>query len=144
MAYNYRQINFEVMSDTEHCYKTIPALINAVQLSVSTQYMVAEEDNIDQPISETNDTKYIVSGKRSFEAAKEYAGKKIAVLNYANNLSIGGAPFYADAQEESLCRCSTLLPCLQTMKASFYHKHHKHHELYSTKLMWGTDVRSEL
>ena len=122
MAYNYRQINFEVMSDTEHCYKTIPALINAVQLSVSTQYMVAEEDNIDQPISETKDTKYIVSGKRSFEAAKEYAGKKIAVLNYANNLSIGGAPFYAGAQEESLCRCSTLLPCLQAMKASFYHK----------------------
>ena len=141
MAYNYRQINFEVMSDTEHCYKTIPALINAVQLSVSTQYMVAEEDNIDQPISETNDTKYIVSGKRSFEAAKDYVGKKIAVLNFANNLSIGGAPFYAGAQEESLCRCSTLLPCLQAMKESFYHKHH---ELYSTKLMWGTDVRSEL
>ena len=75
MAYNYRQINFEVMSDTEHCYKTIPALINAVQLSVSPQYMVAEEDNIDQPISETNDTKYIVSGKRSFEAAKDYVDK---------------------------------------------------------------------
>lgn len=132
MEYNYRQINFEVMSDTEHCYKTMPALINAVQKSVSNQYMVAEEDNIDQPISETKDTKYIVSGKRSFEAAKEYAGKKIAVLNYANNLSIGGAPFYAGAQEESLCRCSTLLPCLQAMKASFYHKHH---ELYSTKQM---------
>lgn len=132
MAYNYRQINFEVMSDTEHCYKTIPALINAVQLSVSTQYMVAEEDNIDQPISETNDTKYIVSGKRSFEAAKDYVGKKIAVLNFANNLSIGGAPFYAGAQEESLCRCSTLLPCLREMKESFYHKHH---ELYCTKQM---------
>lgn len=125
MDYNYRQINFEVMSDTEHCYKTMPALINAVQKSASNQYMVAEEDNIDQPISETKDTKYIVSGKRSFEAAKEYAGKKIAVLNYANNLSIGGAPFYAGAQEESLCRCSTLLPCLQAMKASFYHKHHE-------------------
>ena len=132
MAYNYRQINFEVMSDTEHCYNTIPALINAVQLSVSTQYMVAEEDNIDQPISETNDTKYIVSGKRSFEAAKDYVDKKIAVLNFANNLSIGGAPFYAGAQEESLCRCSTLLPCLREMKESFYHKHH---ELYCTKQM---------
>jgi uncharacterized protein (TIGR02452 family) len=94
--------------------------------------MVAEEDNIDQPISETNDTQYIVSGKRSFEAAKDYVGKKIAVLNYANNLSIGGAPFYAGAQEESLCRCSTLLPCLRAMKASFYHKHH---ELYCTKQM---------
>jgi len=64
-----------------------------------------------------------VSGKRSFEAAKEYAGRKVAVLNYANNHSIGGAPFSAGAQEESLCRCSTLLPCLQAMKDSFYQKH---------------------
>ena len=133
--------NHEIFWYTEHYYKTTPALINAVRQSVSTQYMVAEEDNIDQPISETKETKYIVSGKRSFESAKDYVGKKIAVLNYANNLSIGGAPFYAGAQEESLYRCSTLLPCLQAMKVSFYHKHH---ELYSTKLMWGTDVRSEL
>jgi uncharacterized protein (TIGR02452 family) len=64
-----------------------------------------------------------VSGKRSFEAAKGYSGKKVAVLNFANNHSIGGAPFSAGAQEESLCRCSTLLPCLQAMKESFYERH---------------------
>ena len=124
--------NHETFWYTEHCYKTMPALINAVRQSVSTQYMVAEEDNIDQPISETKETKYIVSGKRSFESAKDYVGKKIAVLNYANNLSIGGAPFYAGAQEESLCRCSTLLPCLQAMKEPFYQKHHN---LYMTRQM---------
>lgn len=110
----------------------MPELISAVEKSIANQYMIGEEDNIDQPISETNDTKYIVSGKRSFEAAKDYVDKKIAVLNFANNLSIGGAPFYAGAQEESLCRCSTLLPCLREMKESFYHKHH---ELYCTKQM---------
>lgn len=132
MAYNYRQINFEVMSDTEHCYKTMPVLICAVENSIANQYMVSEEDNIDQHISDTKDTRYIVSGKRSFEAAKDYKGKKVAVLNYANNLSIGGAPFFAGAQEESLCRCSTLLPCLQAMKESFYQKHH---HLYITNQM---------
>ena len=132
MAYNYRQINFEVMSNTEHCYRTKPELISAVENSIANQYMIAEEDNIDQPIPDTINTKYIVSGKRSFEAAKDYIGKKIAVLNYANNLSIGGAPFFAGAQEESLCRCSTLLPCLQAMKEPFYQKHHN---LYSTNQM---------
>jgi uncharacterized protein (TIGR02452 family) len=132
MAYNYRQINFEVMSDTEHFYKTMPVLICAVENSIANQYMVSEEDNIDQHISDTKDTRYIVSGKRSFEAAKDYKGKKVAVLNYANNLSIGGAPFFAGAQEESLCRCSTLLPCLQAMKESFYQKHH---HLYITNQM---------
>lgn len=132
MAYNYRQINYEVMSDTEHCYKTMPELISAVEKSIANQYMIAEEDNIDQPLSDTKNTRYIVSGKRSFEAAKDYEGKKVAVLNYANNLSIGGAPFFAGAQEESLCRCSTLLPCLQAMKESFYQKHHN---LYITNQM---------
>ncbi len=132
MAYNYRQINFEVMSNTEHCYRTKPELISAVENSIANQYMIAEEDNIDQPIPDTINTRYIVSGKRSFEAAKDYTGKKIAVLNYANNLSIGGAPFFAGAQEESLCRCSTLLPCLQAMKEPFYQKHHN---LYSTNQM---------
>ena len=132
MAYNYRQINFDVMSDTEHCCRTIPELINGIEYSIANQYMVAEEDNIDQPLADSINTRYIVSGKRSFEAAKTYAGKKTAVLNYANNLSIGGAPYFAGAQEESLCRCSTLLPCLQAMKEAFYQKHHN---LYLSRQM---------
>ena len=112
MAYNYRKINYEVMLDTKHCYETIPELIDAVEKSIACQFMVEEDENIDQPIPDTINTRYIVSGKRSFEAAKAYAGMKVAVLNFANNHSIGGAPFSAGAQEESLCRCSTLLPCL--------------------------------
>ena len=66
MAYNYRNINFEVMSDTEHCYITNTELVNAVRNSIANQFMVAEEENIDQPISKTTHTRYIVSGKRSF------------------------------------------------------------------------------
>ena len=121
----YREINFKVMSDTQRRYETIPELMRAVEWSIENQYMVAEEENIVLPETDTIDTRYIVSGKRSFEAAKEYSGKKVAVLNYANNVSIGGAPYSAGAQEESLCRCSTLLPCLQAMKDPFYIKHHK-------------------
>ena len=85
----YRQINYEVMTDTQHCYETIPELQEAVKWSISHQYMVAEEESIDQPLPDTVRTRYIVSGKRSFEAAKDYSGKKIAVLNYANNQLIG-------------------------------------------------------
>jgi uncharacterized protein (TIGR02452 family) len=85
--------------------------------------MVAQEENIDQPVADSHQTKYVCSGKRSFEAAKDYKGKKIAVLNFANNHSIGGSPFSAGAQEESLCRCSTLLPCLEAMNEPFYQKH---------------------
>ena len=65
-------------------------------------------------------TKYVVFGKRTLEAAKYYKGKKVAVLNFANSHFIGGAPFSAGAQDESICRCSTLYPCLQAMCEVFY------------------------
>ena len=132
MIYNYRKINYEVMSDTVYCYETIPELVSAVEYSIDNQFMIDEDDNIDQQKPEKVSTKYIVSGKRSFEAAKDYPRKKVAVLNYANNHSIGGAPFTAGAQEESLCRCSTLLPCLQAMREPFYTKHR---DMYSKRLM---------
>ena len=123
MTNDNRTINKRVMTDTVHCVETIPELIAAVQDSISRQFMVAQEDNIDQPAAAQSRTKYIVSGERSFEAAKKYAGKKVAVLNFANNHFIGGDPFRAGAQEESLCRCSTLYPCLQAMDVPFYKKH---------------------
>ena len=119
----YMRINFEVMTDTANCCEEMPELKNAIEHSIAKQYMVAEEDKIELPVCELTTTKYCVSGKRSFEAARAFRGKKVAVLNYANNHSIGGAPFFAGAQEESLCRCSTLLPCLYAMKEPFYQKH---------------------
>lgn len=120
---NYREINWEVMIDTKIRYESDEELIEAVKCSIERQYMVAQEENIDQPKVENSKTKYICSGKRSFEAAKAYKGKKTAVLNFANNHAIGGAPLSSGAQEESLCRCSTLLPCLQAMRIPFYEKH---------------------
>lgn len=72
--YNYRRINYEVMLDTQHQYRTMPELVAAVENSISCQYMVAQEDDVDVAQVEKSDTKYVVSGKRSFEAAKGYKG----------------------------------------------------------------------
>ena len=126
--FNYRKINSEVMLDTKKHYESNPKLQEAVNNSIRQQYMVAEEEDISVPVASACNTKYVVSGKRSFEAAKAYKGKKVAVLNFANNHAIGGAPFSAGAQEESLCRCSTLLPCLEAMKYKFYDKHRRQYE----------------
>jgi len=133
-------INHEVMSDTVRCYEKMPELANAINLSIANQFMVSENENIDQPFPKEVQTRYIVSGKRSFEAAKGYVGKKIAVLNYANNHSIGGAPFSAGAQEESLCRCSTLFPCLQAMEKPFYQKHRDQFLRKEIDLMGNDDL----
>lgn len=123
MPINFLQLNHEVMCDTVYQYETLPELREAVRASIRNQYMVSQDEIINIPASSDSNTQYIISGKRSFEAAKAYKGKKVAVLNYANNHYIGGAPFYASAQEESLCRCSTLYPCLCAMKEQFYDKH---------------------
>jgi len=120
---NYSRINKEVMINTEVMYSTIPELKEAVGDSIRRQYMVAHEENIDQPVVADSQTRYVCSGKRTLEAAKAYVGMKTAVLNFANNHSVGGAPFSAGAQEESICRCSTLYPCLRAMYIPFYKKH---------------------
>lgn len=115
--------NYEIMTDTKNQYESNQELIKAVKSSIEKQYMVSHEENIDQPIVVNSKTQYICSGKRSFEAAKAYRGQKTAVLNFANNRHIGGSPFQSNAQEEALCRCSTLLPCLEAMREPFYNKH---------------------
>lgn len=107
------------MIDTVRRIRENADLTAAVKNSVQFQYMVAEEDTVELPAMAPAATNYLVSGKRSFEAARGYIGKKTAVLNYANSHSVGGAPFSAGAQEESLCRCSTLYPCLKAMEQSF-------------------------
>ena len=132
----FSMINNEVMTDTVLQYQSNPVLIEAVRSSIERQYMVAEEDSIDLPKAEAS----IVSGKRSFEAAKCYPGKKVAVLNFANNHSIGGSPFSAGAQEESLCRCSTLYPCLQAMNEKYYRKHKNQYEHGDINYMGNDDL----
>ena len=137
---SYRNINYNVMLDTQRQYETVPELVAAVQTSISPQYMVAQEDVVEVAPVEKSNTRYVVSGKRSFEAAKGYSGKKVAVLNFANNHSIGGAPFSAGAQEESLCRCSTLLPCLQAMRETYYERHIKLYEAGKLDHMGNDDI----
>ena len=137
---SYRNINRNVMLDTQHQYETVPELVSAVEKSISRQYIVAQEDIVDVAPVESSSTRYVVSGKRGFVAAKGYNGKKVAVLNFANNHSIGGAPFSAGAQEESLCRCSTLLPCLQAMKETFYERHIQLYEAGKLDHMGNDDI----
>jgi uncharacterized protein (TIGR02452 family) len=138
---NYRHINYEVMTDTRHMYTTNPELQEAVRYSTVHQFMVNHEDSIDyEELHPQRATEYIISGKRSFEAAKGYGDKKVAVLNFANNHVIGGAPFSAGAQEESLCRCSTLLPCLQAMKHEFYDKHRRLYDAHLINYMGNDDL----
>lgn len=70
----------------------------------------------------------VVSSKRTLEVAAPYAyaGKKVCVLNFASATNPGGGVIKgSSAQEEAICRCSTLYPNLkeQRMWNQFYAPH---------------------
>ena len=125
MQKDYRTINRNVMINTYELCSKINSLKKSIEYSIENQIVYLENEYINPNRSGTFDTrrKVFVSKKRTYEAASAYKGKKIAVLNFANNHSIGGAPYSAGAQEESMCRCSTLLPCLEACEEIFYQPH---------------------
>lgn len=55
----------------------------------------------------------VVSNKRSPEASREYLDQKMCVLNFSSASSLGvEVENGSNAQEEAICRCSTLFPCI--------------------------------
>lgn len=90
----------------------------------------------------------ILQGYRTFEAATKlhvkYPDKKITVLNFASATHPGGGVKRgSSAQEESLCRCSTLFPALdqQHFWGQYYNKnYHAHSQLYSDAIIYTPNV----
>ena len=129
-----REENLVVFQDTEHRCKTNQRLKEAIVKSVAEQKLILESDSVADAFSEKtleknryqNAAKVVVSKKRSFEAASAYKGKKVCVHNFASATNPGGGVTKgSSAQEECLCRCSTLYFCLNTDKPwnGFYGPH---------------------
>lgn len=121
--------NAEIFADTKKHYETDNSLRETVRNSTANQCFVAEYTQINistQPAEKRATVK--VSGKRSLEAAEFYAkqGKKVCVLNFASATNPGGGVVRgSSAQEECICRCTTLYPCLNNheMWQQFYGPH---------------------
>lgn len=106
-----RTQNIEIFKDTEKLCKNNTMLKNAITESSNRQYIVKEGDvieyNREHRFSET--AQVIVSKKRSLEAARAYRGQKVCVHNFASATNPGGGVTKgSSAQEEAICRCSTL------------------------------------
>lgn len=142
-----RTKNAQIFSDTEKRYKTEPTLMAAVNASIQAQTFIAEKAIVDIPVAQTQkQAKVVVSGKRSLEAAEPYAkqGKKVCVLNFASASNPGGGVVNgSSAQEECICRCTTLYPCLNTsaMWDAFYMPHRKaNNPLYNNDCIYTPNV----
>ncbi len=120
----------EVFQDTMDWIQNDPTLSASILAAKQNTTVFYEDDYPVFDSSKTGDTIISVSGDRSYQAAmrlrRENPDAKIAVMNFANAFHAGGGVTNgSSAQEECLCRTSTLYPLLnrRTLHDSFY-KHH--------------------
>ncbi len=139
-----REENVTVFEDTKRLYETNDRLKDSVNKSVSGQKMIPESEKLAKPTKRFDDTLVRVSKKRSIEAAMEYRGKKVCVHNFASATNPGGGVTKgSSAQEECLCRVSTLYPCLnrQELWDSFYSPHRAaHNPVYNADIIYTPGV----
>ena len=142
-----RAKNAEIFRDTEHRYNSDSELIEIVQETTQKQVFIAEKSTVNvttQP--KTDKAMIVVSNKRSLEAAEAYAkqGKKVCVLNFASATNPGGGVVNgSSAQEECICRCTTLYPCLNNdeLWTKFYKPHRKAaNPLYNNDCIYTPNV----
>lgn len=145
-----REDNVEVFRDTMAWVEDDSRLGEAVRRSTQLSEVYFEDDYPPFDDSRTCDGTVEVSGERTGAAAmrlvKELPGAHVAVLNFANAFQPGGGVTWGSgAQEESLCRISTLYPVISAnaddSRRSFYRHHRELGRSEATdSLIWSPGV----
>lgn len=144
---NIRDRNVQIFEESNRLWETNEILRKSAARSIRTQRFVGAKEEIPfSPPSNGVPARVVVSRKRTLEAAEPYVreGKKTCVLNFASATNPGGGVTRgSSAQEECICRSSTLFPCLNTRDLwnSFYGPHRKAgNPLYNDDCIYTPDV----
>ncbi len=142
-----RQENVAIFDDTMTLCGSDDDLKQSISKSTANQLLILEDDTLPKlKASYKDNADIIISEKRTFEAAEAYAlaGKKVCVLNFASATNPGGGVLNgAGAQEECLCRCSTLYFGLtkRELYTGFYLPHRRaQNNLHNNDIIYTPDV----
>lgn len=126
-----REERIAVFEDTQAWIKTDADLSASIKPAKKSTKVYYEDDYPSFDNTNIKDMKITVTQSRSFEAAMrlhvENPDKRIAVMNFANAFHAGGGVTGgAGAQEECLCRTSTLYPLIyrRSLRDTYYKHHH--------------------
>lgn len=132
------------------CFEDTLRLCESTELKTKTENAKSSskvylEGFVAKPNRKETNADITVENTTTFAAAGHYKSYgRVAVLNFANpEVPGGGVKKGAVAQEECLCRCSNLYPCITSPAVydDFYGYHYKHGRFfYSDSVIYTKDV----
>ena len=139
----------EVFNDTLSYINEEEALYDCIEYSKRESEVIKADEYYDLEKAD-REGRIKVTQSKSLEAAMRYAeddatsDKLIAVLNFASAVNPGGGVERgATAQEEDICRCTTLFPVLSqpSLAMSFYEPNRKaRNPLHTDDLIYSPDI----